>query len=192
MEPRERKPLADRWLDAALKRYGQAEPLPGMERRVLANLRAEKPSIAEHWNWWPMLGTLAVLVVGTSTFLIRGRGVAPGPVERHAVLSASPKEATVFPPLVAGSAVSLSAPSVRSTRTAGHRTRPAIAISEDAPWLEQFPSPRPLSEQEKLLMIYVRQSPREAMLMARAETELRKRELVEGVDDLDSVGMQGP
>ena len=33
---------AERWLDAALKQYGEAEPRPGLENRMLANLQAER------------------------------------------------------------------------------------------------------------------------------------------------------
>jgi hypothetical protein len=43
----------------------------------------------------------------------------------------------------------------------------------------QFPSPVPLSEQEKILARYVRDFPESAVLLAGAQTELRKAEEME-------------
>ena len=45
-----------------------------------------------------------------------------------------------------------------------------------APKLEQFPSPSPMNEQEKMLARYVRKFPQRAALVARAQTELQKRD----------------
>jgi hypothetical protein len=42
--------------------------------------------------------------------------------------------------------------------------------------LEQFPTPTPLSDQEKLLARYVQEFPQRAALIARAQTQLRKRD----------------
>ena len=44
--------------------------------------------------------------------------------------------------------------------------------------LEHFPSPQPLSEQEELLARYIEQYPHEAVVVARAQTELMK-EMIE-------------
>jgi hypothetical protein len=46
------------------------------------------------------------------------------------------------------------------------------------PRLSQFPSPRPLSEQEQLLVRYVTESPDEAVLVAKEQAE-RQKELEE-------------
>ena len=42
------------------------------------------------------------------------------------------------------------------------------------PRLDQFPSPRALSEQEKLLVRYVHEFPEEAVLIAQAQAESEK------------------
>jgi hypothetical protein len=44
------------------------------------------------------------------------------------------------------------------------------------PKLDQFPSPRPLSEQEQILMSYVARYPENAALVAQAQAEERERE----------------
>ncbi len=56
-------------------------------------------------------------------------------------------------------------------RAAGvHRPLPK-AIVADNPKLDHFPSLRPLSEQEKLLVRYVQQFPKEAELIAKEQAE---------------------
>jgi hypothetical protein len=47
------------------------------------------------------------------------------------------------------------------------------------PKLDQFPSPRPLSKQEELLARYAREHPQEANLIAQAQAELEKQDLLE-------------
>jgi hypothetical protein len=52
----------------------------------------------------------------------------------------------------------------------------------------QFPSPAPLSEQERMLAGYVQQFPQQAVLMARAQTKLFQDEADEFHRDADHVG----
>jgi hypothetical protein len=47
------------------------------------------------------------------------------------------------------------------------------------PRLEQFPSPQPLSDQEKILMSYVTEYPEHATLIAQARAEVLRREAAE-------------
>ena len=56
-----------------------------------------------------------------------------------------------------------------------HRRGERAAVS--ASRREQFPSPQPLSEQEELLARYIERFPHEAVLMARAQTQLMKEEM---------------
>ena len=90
--------MVDAWIDASLNQYGEAEPRPGLEGRVWANVRAERRRRLE-----------------------RGR---------------------------------------RST-----------AAAADEPKLEQFPSPRPLSTQERLLLLYLRETPQQEVLSAASSAE---------------------
>lgn len=59
-----------------------------------------------------------------------------------------------------------------------HRSRPKAVVADnpklDQPKLDQFPTPRPLSEQEKLLVRYVHEFPEEALLIAKAQAESEK------------------
>jgi hypothetical protein len=52
-------------------------------------------------------------------------------------------------------------------------------VAKAQPKLDQFPSPQPLSEQEKLLAGYVAVYPKQAALLARLRTEELERERIE-------------
>lgn len=185
MEPNDidRERLADKWLDAALKQYCQADPRIGLEGRVLANLRAESERLAERRNWRHALAAVtAIIVVGTMIFLIRGRDVARQVVAKHEApgvtnTSSGPNSDHTSP----NHAAEKVTPSVaRLPRKSAQTSRPARAVETVAePRLEQFPSPQPLSEQEEMLASYVAQFPHEAVEVARAQTEIRKQEELE-------------
>jgi hypothetical protein len=54
-----------------------------------------------------------------------------------------------------------------------------IQVPKALPKLDQFPSPQPLSEQEKLLASYVAVYPKQAALLAKLRTEELERERIE-------------
>jgi hypothetical protein len=58
------------------------------------------------------------------------------------------------------------------------------------PKLAQFPSPRPLSEQEKILMSYVAQYPQTAALVAQDRAEALERDLEEEAAEAATNSMQ--
>jgi hypothetical protein len=188
MEPRDRERRVEEFVDSALKQYGEAEPLPGLEGRVLANLRVPGKELAERRNWWLALGAagvaIVVVVVGATTFLTRERSAGPQVVAAQPATSALAKEAVKSavpskPKDIFGSASVFARRARRSMRS-------LATTGEDGPKLEQFPSPRPLSAQEELLARYVRERPREAGLVARAQAELLKRDLLEFEKQHDS------
>jgi hypothetical protein len=176
MEPRDQQTrdheqIANRWLDAALKQYGEAEPRTGLEGRVLASLRTGKHGLAERRNWWPGLAAVAVmLAVGVAVFLETGR---------HAMKNGIAK---VQPPVVSHQwAPDRGLNTTLLPKTAALQRKPkprqALRTVEAAePRLEQFPSPQPLSEQEQMLARYVEDLPWEAKQVAQAQAALLKRD----------------
>ena len=166
----------DRELDAALAQYGAVEPRAGLEQRVLTNLQAEREKIASRAWWrWPVTVILAAAVTIAVGVSLTWRSAQTSPVvsvDRRPTRAPSGGQNG---PLLAGD-VRNPPPVISSARrnqtNRARRRRPTVAAG---PKLEQFPSPQPMSEQEKILARYVAQYPEHAALIAEARTEaLRK------------------
>jgi hypothetical protein len=168
MEPKDKDRFIDEWLDAALKQRGAAEPRPGLENRVLAAVKAERERVdSQTWTWRPVwLSVAAILLIGIVTTLSRAPGKkGPASVESNVTVPAASKSPE------RGTATSTAL--LRKSRPGALRRASAIPRSE------QFPSPQPLSEQEQILARYIERFPREAMLVAQAQTQLSKQEMIE-------------
>lgn len=174
----------DRMLDAALAEYSATEPRAGLEERVLANLRAERAGIPDRAWWrWGLAGALTavVLVVALALALRSGKPSPPQIVQHPSTIEQSPNVPQMS--IVAKDGHPAVQPMIRPTRTeGGHR---AAAVAEANPKLDVFPSPRPLSEQERILESYVNQFRQEAVLIARARSELEIRDQQEEMRDAD-------
>jgi len=158
----------ERELDAVLTKYAAAEPREGLESRILANLQAERIQ-APNRAWWRWsLAALTAIVILVATLVWR---IGPS---QHEVMNHIP--ATVEAPkapTVQVASTSSSAPAranhaaIRNTQP--HHSLPTVAAA--LPKLDQFPSPQPLSEQEKLLAGYIYRYPKDAALIAEARME---------------------
>jgi hypothetical protein len=170
---RERDAL-DRELDAALAKYVAVEPRMGLEERVLTHLRAERGTAAPTWWQWPAIVALAsavAIVLGVS-LLWKSAKPAPEVAVHHppTVVQSGPQSPKNTP-----NPARLS--STMKKVITRDRRRQSIAVA--GPKLEQFPSPRPLSEQEKILERYVTNDLQQATLIARARTEALGRDAAE-------------
>ena len=153
MDDKEKR-FVDELLNASLRRYAGAEPRPGLEGRVLAGVRARQQG--ERWRnvWTWAVGMAAVAAMVTLLVIHWPRqqpAQLPETAQARATVAhgqkgtdrgyqlAAPTTAEVAPPVQPRM-------SHRPPRSAPQRwvdTRP-----------QQFPTPRPLSEQEKLLVAY--------------------------------------
>ena len=153
----------DEMLDSLLASYSSVEPRPGLETRILANLRNDESRAVSHgwWNFkWLWAGAVvaaiimaAVLINGwrrqrveppTNTVVQSGKPVPTQPV----VQNSSPATATVVP---------------RHRKTLAPRPpqNATLALSERP---QIFPTPVPLSEQERLMFTYLENTPREVVV----------------------------
>ena len=167
------KDRLDKWLDSALKQYGNVEPRLGMESRILANLAARNRS-ALHLNWrLALTGVAAIAVIAlvvwtgagwhgkqSATDYMRAKTV----IKNQNGVSARASGAQNSPQL---------RPHLSHGRTSRRHRNAEMAAS---PRLQQFPSPRSLSKQEQLLLTYVKRFPKEAVEVAREQSQ-REREL---------------
>jgi hypothetical protein len=153
----------DDMLDSLLANYSSAEPRPGLETRILANLQgaAGNESPAGWWNFkwiWAGMVTAAIIVAAVlisgrhrvappTNVVVKSSQPAPQPENQRHVLIA-PKETAKVPRHKPSTA-----PIAQQSAALALSQRPAV-----------FPTPTPLSEQEKLLLSYVAGTPREEVV----------------------------
>jgi hypothetical protein len=185
--------FVDDLLDASLARYCSVVPRPGLENRILARFRIEQ--VAAPWRAWAwrmgagLAAAGAILAVVSAAYRWRLQAPIsvtqpPRPVRKVEV---SPKTAAVLPahsftcrhkdPGLEGSAelqrgsadlVSKSAPVAHFGKPGNTEVAQSPAPQKE-PRLDVFPSPAPLSEEERLLVSLVRQSPERAWAAALPE-----------------------
>jgi hypothetical protein len=159
----------DEWLNRTLQQYGDAEPRPALETRIMASLANERSRVSAGW-WWGLafagcLTTILALWLAHLDVLQLKRPIA---------LNHRPETMHVGP-VQEPHRRSKQAESGGGFSTTHKRTNHVIARNTNvSPRLEQFPSQRPLSEQERLLKQYVEQFPDEAMVAAKAQAETEK------------------
>ena len=164
-------------LDAALAKFAEAEPRPGLENRVLASLRAEGAKVTRHAWWrWSLAGAAAVAVVAV-VIAWRSNPVSRRPIA-HDPSVVTPRKPDSEPQVAMNSSTNQAIPAVRQPLRSNPR-RPHSNAVAGSPKLNVFPSPQPLSEQEKILANYVAQFHDQAVLIARVTNEELKRDRIE-------------
>jgi hypothetical protein len=155
--------LLDSQLDAMLAEYSAMEPRPGLENRILSNIRqanAKPPSSWGMWGWiWSgaaAAAALALLIILVSSPAPRKQ---PAPVAQTNSGSRSVAATEVSHPAPQKAAHQPEPARVAHARPV-HKTR--VVLTEVRK--EVFPTPEPLSNQERMLLRYLAQTPREELL----------------------------
>jgi len=160
----QKEKFADEILDKALANYSHAEPRLGLEGRVLARLDEEKQSPARVWKWAWAPAAAALLIAG-GLYLSRPRPQGPAipnvAVKTNPPVTAAPTQPQ--PPVVKAAA--------QTKPRVGARAQAAPRAAVAAARLPQFPAPQALSEQDRLLLAYVRLHPQAAAQQAEATAQ---------------------
>jgi hypothetical protein len=171
-------------LNAALAKYASIEPRAGLEGRILAGLRATSQPVLDRGFWrWRMASVAAALALALMVaFNMTWKSGIPGhengtPPSTTAQASQPGAQRT---PASEANGVRPRQPSSLQ-KSAGRRTRPQVMNTVQAR-LDQFPSPQPLSEQERILASYVAKYPEHAALVAQARAEALQKEIEEETD----------
>ena len=135
--------FVDELLEASLKQYRGEEPRPGLETRILAGIRGQERAARRRGLAWTVAacaGMLAAVILALHFTRAPIRQSAPSAsLTSPATTPPVSPELTLQPPLLAARRSAL-----RVRKVAPRRLRP-----------EQFPSPLPLTQQEKLLLAYL-------------------------------------
>ncbi|HZS27394.1 MAG TPA: hypothetical protein VFB76_09180 [Candidatus Angelobacter sp.] len=164
-------------LDSALSEYSAVEPRPGLEGRILARIQdaAEQPQ-AQWWSTrWLLAGGVAAAVAAIvlSVWLFWPEHKPIQQVKRD------------IAPLNQAQA----SKNLETTATKSHRQRKSATVThkeshEEHPRQELargdrpavFPTPTGLSEQEKLMLAYVEQTPKEELMAQLRSRDFEKEE----------------
>jgi hypothetical protein len=152
----------DELLDSALSAYSSAEPRPGLETRILAQVReaaGTTGSPSRNWRWlWA--GAVAVAAVLLIAVWIGWHTQSPAPTNN--VVRTNKPPAQPAPRFESSAPVTASNPANHRRRERGVHSPQTVAIA--VPRQPVFPEPTPLSEQEKLLLSYYAQTPRQELI----------------------------
>jgi hypothetical protein len=168
----------DRELDAALAKYAAVDPRAGIEDRVLASLGAEREHAAARvwWRWPALVVAAAALAVAVVALMVKPEMGRPN-------RSAPEMTAQRLPTTLPGDKGIEVRSATNETGNPDHPTASTAAkkparnrvhaqeFVADGPRRDHFPSLRPLSEEEKLLVRYVQDFPQEAVMIAKAQQE---------------------
>jgi hypothetical protein len=142
----------------------------GLENRILANLATQQASVMTRRRWWWAFGVAAAMAaVGMIVWLGGINHVKSADNIAHKTTTAAQKTAT------ANGQFEVKRPMAEAAIQRRARPRSAKTIEAAAvPRLSEFPSPRPLSQQELLFAGYAKHFPREATLIAQEHDKFEK------------------
>ncbi len=136
-------------LDAGLKQYRREAPRAGLEARILAGVAARRRAGRRRWIWAFAAATAAVAMA-----VVALRGTRP-----RTTLAPAPSLAAITrpqPPVT----FTFSRPKPAEPRPKRESLR-RVAAEPSRP--AQFPTPRPLSESERLLLAYTQVVPKQVL-----------------------------
>jgi hypothetical protein len=134
----------DKILDNALSSYSREEPRPGLEGRVLNRIREARERRRLRWLHWALATPVFACLLLAVTFWTT-RDPAPNSRKPAPIVA----KATPAPPPIATETV--------QTTVTRRRLKPL-----HLPKREQFPTPAPLTAEERALLAFVVHSPKQA------------------------------
>lgn len=135
----EGKDELDRVIDRALAGYSDAEPVAGLEQRVLSRVRRAEGARRRVLGWALAFASVAAAALVVAVIVVR--------TTRH---SDSKTYSVVVP------AATRPAPPIEQPRVAPeHRTKPRALRPRRLPKQQQFPAPSPLTVEERALLAFV-------------------------------------
>jgi hypothetical protein len=154
----------DEMLDGLLCEYSSAEPRPGLETRILAQVR-EASKLRGGWSprWMWIGAAVAAAVIVLAIYWSRPAEQPRAPeITRQPVTS--PKAQPSPAPRISASTTT----EIAGAKKDGHQLRVVHQRAGHSHVAnlrrEVFPSPSPLSEQERLLLRYLAITPREELV----------------------------
>ncbi len=151
--------FVDELLDSALAHQRRAEPHPGFEGRIMERVHAaasERDTGTNVWKLWVAAAATAAVVVTFVAIYVANRSPSPAPQisqAGNAVSAPTPTEKLKAnsEPIPAADP----APKVPEPKRVARRERKPSRRAQVHHWPSQFPTPAPLTPEEKALVRYV-------------------------------------
>ena len=163
-------------LDRGLAQYAAVEPRQGLESRILTAVQAEQqPAPASSWlfaswvspqlRWAGALALSVVIAVVAWTLRPGSSGNNAGNPAHNPTTAANTANPPTAQPSLGTQNISNTSP-VRAVTSPAvqHSSQPVEIAQQQAARLATFPSPSPLTEQEKLMLAYLKHTDRNEVL----------------------------
>jgi hypothetical protein len=163
MADQEKDRQIDEMLDTLLAKYSSAEPRPGLETRILANLREaeEKKASQGWWNFkWLWAGAVAAAII-VAVVLINGRHRVELPTHVIVKTSQPAPQPEIHPHAPVAPQQMAKVPRHKPSELPTVRQDAALVRSQRP---ANFPTPVPLSEQERMMFTYLANTPKEVIV----------------------------
>jgi len=163
-------------LGKGLVEYSAVDPRPGLESRILANIQEERSTtITPAWSFASWLspqmrwaGAVAVLILaaGLSWKLMPSSSETNTQKPSQVITSAGTEtmDPEVRPALGTKNNPNTSHPRSVISPTTQYPTQTELAVAQEPVRLAVFPSPSPLTDQEKLMLAYMKQTNRNELI----------------------------
>lgn len=171
-QEKDKRMQIDDMLDSLLANYSSAEPRSGLETRILANLReAEKKAPQGWWNFkWIWAGVVAAAIV-VAVVLINGRHRVELPTHVIVKTSQPAPQPEIHPHAPVAPQQMAKAPRHKPSALPTVRQDVALVRSQRP---ANFPTPVPLSEQERMMFAYLENTPKEVVVAQIPSTDEEK------------------
>ena len=145
--------FVERLLDKTLARLGEHGTEPGLEARILARLQSEPARTQWLDGRWKLAALLAAAAITAAAVVsvFQPRARQENPTVRKTLTVATPRRQPA------------TTPKSKSRRVSKSET-PRYPLAATEPRLSVFPSPTPLTRQEKILLNLVEHNDRQALL----------------------------
>lgn len=157
MADNHRNQQLDRVLDSMLSQYSAAQPRPGLETRVLAQIaetRKREHAGSQNWHWWWLTGIATASLALVMAVLWTSTGAPWNPRKAR-------PQAAIGVPITGTINTARAGLTDRDNlvrRKPRHKAFPRYSSVAQVRQ-EVFPSPAPLSSQEKLMLRYLADTP---------------------------------
>ncbi len=157
MAEQEKDKNLDQLLDSLLSSYSDVGPRPGLETRVIAHLR-DQAGRKRFWQWsWAWIGAGSVTAaVATMMFIIF--------LWERSIQPPQPPVTHVDWPLIQRIAPAVAQAPQATKKAVQPRRRELVVATVVDRRPDRFPTPAPLSDQEKLLLRYLAQTARQEIV----------------------------